>query len=158
MLNMLFMAMPDLFDQICFLWDIPSSSPQDEVAIKLKEMHGLALDLAKQNVFIKVFAPQTAKQPLPNSTVFRSTNNSLIWEEAHLRTLIENRIDKFNLLWEKSKVNPIQLVVDTSGGSPRRLIKILIRLMDYVDDNLNEDEKLNSSMFEQVRLSLEGKK
>jgi hypothetical protein len=93
MLNLLYRAKPDIFDQIYFLWDIRSTAPQEEVVNKIKEMEGIAVHLARQNLFIKILAPLTTKELLRGLTDFHSANNDLTWGESQLRELIEKGSD-----------------------------------------------------------------
>jgi len=158
MLSLLDLARPDVFDHVYFIWDIRSSSPQEDVARQIREISGIADHLERQNVFIKILCPLTVKQLSGNLEVIRSAKNDLVWSEAQLLELVEKKIDKFEALWDKSVEDPVGMIVDAAGHSPRRLIKLLLRLMDYVDDHVQEDEQLNKSDFEQVQLSLVEKK
>lgn len=157
MLNLLYAACPDIFDQIYFLWDIRSASPQDEVINKIKEMDELAVPLASQKVYIKVFAPLTVKPRLRNLQSLRSINNDITWDNTQLVELMEKRMEKFNILWRQGGYDPIDTVIATSKHSPRRLIRLMIHLMDHVDEHLQENDYLDQSIFEQVRLALEEK-
>jgi len=157
MLNLLYAAWPDIFDQIYFLWDIRSASPQDDVLNKIREMDEIAVSLASQKVYIKVFAPLAVKQPLHNLQSLRSINKDIAWNNTRLVELMEKRMDKFNLLWEQGGYDPIETIIAASKYSPRRLIRLMIHLMDYVDEHLQENDDLTQSIFEQVRLALEEK-
>lgn len=152
LLNFLYLARPDIFDQIYFLWDIRSSSPHEEVLSKVKEMAGLAIQLARQNVFVKIFAPLTLKQQLMDDLGgIRATNNDLTWSEAQLRELVEKKMkEKFSTLWDKSVEDPVGMIVGAAEYSPRRLMRLLLRLMDYVDEHVQEGEKLKKSDFDQA--------
>lgn len=158
-LRSLFLARPDIFDQTYFLWDIRSSSPHDEVIGKITEMAGLADLLARQSIYIKIFAPLTVKQKLGDLRVIRLANNDLTWTESMLMDeLLEKKLKQFGTLWDKSVEDSIEMVVNAAGRSPRRLMQFLLRLMDHVDEHIQENEKLDKSDFEKVRLALAGKK
>lgn len=158
-LNLFSLARPDVFDQIYFLWDIRSSSSHEDVLNKIREMASLADHLARQNVFVKIFAPLTVKQQLGDIGVIRFTNNDLTWDEAQLRELVGKKLDRFEALWDnKSVEDPIGMIVNAAEHSPRCLMKLLLRLMDYVDEHIQEEETLKKSDFEKIRLSLVEKK
>lgn len=158
MLSSLSLARPDIFDQIYFLWDIRSSSSREEVVGKITEMAGLADLLARQSIYIKIFAPLTAKQKLGDLRVIRLANHDLTWSEPMLKELLEKKIPQFPALWDKSMENSVEMVISVAERSPRRLMQLLLRLSDYVDEHVQEDEKLNKSDFEKVRLALAEKK
>lgn len=158
MLNLLYLALPEPFDRICFIWDIPSSSPREEIIGQLSEVSGLALDLAAQNVVLHVFAPRVAGKVLSSSDVFRANKiDALVWDDALLRKLIDSRINQFNLVWERG-IDPYDLVISASRGSPRRLIRILIRLMEFADEKLDEHQKLTPEIFNRMLRTIEEKK
>ncbi len=151
MLNLLCMGWPDIFDQIYFLWDIRSAAPHEEVSNKIREIDGLALLLARQNLFIKIFAPLTAKNSLSNLSGFHHLPNDLTWNEPQLRQLIDARINMFEALWERGIDDPTGLVISSSiNHSPRHTVRFLIRLMDYVGEYLQEGEKLNGQIFNKL--------
>jgi len=153
-LNLRYLARPDAFDQVDFLWDIRSAAPHEEVIGQIKESESLALPLARQNLFIKIFAPLTAKDTLGSLAGFHSIND-LVWNESQLRELIETRIKMFDALWERGIDDPTGLVVSAAGRSPRRAIQLLIALLDYVDKHLQEGEKLNKAIFDVVASTLQ---
>jgi len=160
MLNYLYLARPDTFDQIYFLWDIRSSSSHEEVVNKIREMAGLADHLARQNVFIKIFAPLWTKQQVLGDLGGIRCASDLTWSKAQLSELVEKKMkEKFNTLWDKSVDDPVGMIVNAANQSPRRLMKLLLHLTDYVDEHVQQEEKtLNKSDFKQVRLSLVEKK
>lgn len=153
-LNLLNFARPDAFDQVDFLWDIRSATPHEEVISRIKEIENLVLPLARQNLFIKIFAPLTVKDPLSGITGFHTVNN-LVWNESQLRELIETRIKMFDTLWDRGIDDPTGLVVSATEHSPRLAIRFLIALLDYVDQHLQEDRKLNKTVFDKVALTLQ---
>jgi hypothetical protein len=148
-LNLLYLAYPDAFDQVYFLWDIRSADPNEEVLIKIKEIDSLALPLARQNLFIKIFAPLKVKTQLARIASF-SQINELVWTETQLRDLLESRIKMFDALWERGIDDPVGLVIAKVNHSPRRLIQILHALLEYVDKHFQEENKLNKVIFSEV--------
>lgn len=153
-LHLLYMARPDAFDQIYFIWDIRSAVPREEVVGKIKSIENLALPLARQNIFLKIFAPSTAKEALGRLASFRLASD-LVWNEFQLRELIDTRVKMFSALWDRGIDDPGDLVVSASEHSPRRVIQILIALLDYVDKHLSEGEKLNNATLDQAIISLQ---
>lgn len=147
--SLLYLARPDAFNQVYFLWDIRSSDLHDEVVRDIQEIAGLALPLARQNLFIKIFAPLTAKEPLGRLVNFRFIDD-LVWNEFQLRELIAARIKMFEALWERGIDDPVALVVSAADRSPRRAIQFLVALFDYVDKHLQERQKLNKAIFDEV--------
>jgi hypothetical protein len=154
-LNLIYLAYPDAFDQVYFLWDICSAAPREDVISGIKEIESLALPLARQKLFIKIFAPLTAKEPLGRLASFRRVND-LEWNESQLRELIETRIKMFDALWERGIDDPVKLVVSAAARSPRHTIRLLTALLDYVDKHLQEREKLNKAILDEVAATVQG--
>jgi hypothetical protein len=147
LVNYLSLARPDGFDRLYFLWDIRNSSPDEEVISKIREMVALAAHLARQDVYIKIFAPLAVKQLVGDLDIRYASD--LTWSEAQLMQLLEKKMkDKFRTLWDKSVTDPEEMIVRAAEHSPRRLMKLLLRLMDYVDERVQEGEKLKNSDFD----------
>ena len=149
-LNLLDMARTDIFVQIYFLWDIRSAAPCEEVTNKIREVEGIALLLARQNLFIKIFSPLATKKSLENLFGFHYLLNDLTWNEPQLRQLIDARIKMFDALWERGIDDPTGLVISSINPSPRHIIRFLIQLTDYVNEHLQEAEKLNRQIFNKL--------
>ncbi|MBI3167650.1 MAG: hypothetical protein HYZ22_04180 [Chloroflexi bacterium] len=159
MLSFLNFAYPSGFDQICFLWDIPASSPREDVVNKIKEMAGLAVSLSRQNVAVNIFAPLTAKEAVGDLGGIRHAGD-LTWNNDQLMKLLNRKMKyKFETLWDRSVDNPAGNLVQAADSSPRRLVRLLLRLMDYMDGlQIQDGETLKKSDFDQVLSGLAGKK
>jgi hypothetical protein len=150
LLNLLYSARPDAFDSVFLLWDIPSAAPQKDVVAQIKDVEEIAIHLARQNVVVKIFAPLTVKESIGNLVGFCFVND-LTWAESQLSELLGKKMkDKFNTLWDRSVEDPVWMIVQASAHSPRRLMKFLFRLIDYVDEHLQEDEKLTKETFDKI--------
>lgn len=161
MLSSLYLAYPAGFEQTCFLWDIPASSPHDEVVDKIKEMASLAVYLSKQNFIVKIFAPLDAKDDVFDYLGGIRHAGDLTWNDDQLTKLLNRKMkDKFDTLWDsKSLSHPIENLLQAATRSPRRLVKLLLRLMDHVDGrHIQDGETLNKSDFDQVISGLSGEK
>ena len=160
MLNSLYLAYPAGFEQICFLWDIPASSPQQDVVNQIKEMAGLAVSLSRQNVSVKIFAPLMAKETVGDLAGIRHVGD-LIWDDEQLTQLLNRKMkDKFENLWEGSLRDTVgEMLVREAKSSPRRLVRLLLHLMDYMDGRqIQSGETLTKSDFDQAIVGLDGKK
>jgi hypothetical protein len=161
MLSFLYLAYPAGFDQICFLWDIPNSSPHEDVVNKIKEMAGLAISLSKQNVVVKIFAPLAAEVDVTGYLGGIRNPGDLTWDDYQLKQLLNRKMkDKFESLWDSSMREAIGgMLVREADSSPRRLVRLLLRLMDYVDgQQIQDGETLKKSDFDQALSGLAGKK
>lgn len=159
MLSFLYLAYPAGFEQICFLWDIPASSPHEDVINKIKEMAALAVSLSRQNVAVKIFAPLTAKEAVGDLGVIRQAGD-LIWNNDQLIKLLNRKMkDKFETLWDRGVEDLAGNLVQASDSSPRRLVRLLLRLMDHVDGRQIQDgETLKKTDFDQAFSGFLGKK
>lgn len=162
MLNFLYVAYPTGFEQICFLWDIPASSPHEDVVNKIKEMAGLAVPLTRQNLAIKIFAPLTAKETVGNLGGIRHAGD-LTWDDDQLMKLLNIKMkDKFEALWDssvRSVDDPSRMLIRAVDSSPRRLVRLLLLLMDHVDGgHIQDGETLKKSDFDQMFSGFSGKK
>ncbi|MFZ5857191.1 MAG: hypothetical protein ACOYZ6_10190 [Chloroflexota bacterium] len=161
MLSFLYLAYPAGFDQICFLWDIPNSSPHEDVVNKIKEMAGLAISLSKQNVVVKIFAPLAAEVDVTGYLGGIRNPGDLTWDDCQLKQLLNRKMkDKFESLWDSSMRETIGgMLVREADSSPRHLVRLLLRLMDYVDgQQIQDGETLKKSDFDQALSGLAGKK
>lgn len=154
MLNLLYLALPDGFDHIYFFWDIQSCAPQADMIGQVKEIENLALPLSRQNIFIKIFCPLTAKYALKKLNGFHHLSD-INWTESQLRELIETRIKMFDVLWERGVEDSVSLVVSAASSSPRLAIRLLIALFDYVDKHFQEGDKLSKYIFDEVVSTLQ---
>jgi hypothetical protein len=159
MLSSLYLAYPVGFEQICFLWDIPASSPHEDVVNKIKEMVSLAVSLSRQNVVLKIFAPLTAKEAAGDLGGIRHAGD-LIWDNDQLMKLLNRKMkEKFETLWDRSVDDPAGNLLRAMNCSPRRLVRLLLRLMDHVDGRpLQDGETLKMSDFNQALSGFAGKK
>jgi hypothetical protein len=149
MISSLYLGYPAGFEQICFLWDIPASSPREDVVNKIKEMASLAVSLSRQNVIVKIFAPIATKEAVGDLGGIRYAGD-LIWDEDRLRQLLNRKMkDKFETLWDNRSVDdPAGNLVRAAECSPRRLVRLLLRLMDHVDGRpLQDGETLTISDY-----------
>lgn len=148
-LSLFYLARPEGFDQLHFMWDIRSSSSHKELVRAVKEIEPLILPLARQNVVIKAFAPLTAKKALGKLVGF-SAIHDIVWTDQQLRDLLDRRIERFETLWKQGTKDPTGLVVSKSNSSPRRVILIINKLLEYVEMYLGEGDKLTQSMLNEV--------
>jgi hypothetical protein len=161
MLSSLHLAYPAEFEQIWFLWDIPASSPQEDVVSRLKEMTSLAVPLSQQNVIVKIFAPLFAKKDdVINHLGGIRHVDDLTWDDDQLGKLLNKKMkDKFETLWDRGVSDPAGNLIRAAEYSPRRLVRFLWRLIDRVDGrNLPDGELLNQSDFDQWLPGPAGKK
>ena len=147
----LYLARPAGFEHTYFLWDIPASVPVDEVVHKIQDMADFAKSLSRQNVVVKIFAPLTAKEVAADLGSIRHAGD-LTWDEEMLIELLNKKMkDKFETLWDRSVDDPARNFVRAAECSPRRLVKLLLRLTDYVDQrHTQEEETLNISVFNEL--------
>jgi hypothetical protein len=148
-LSLFYLARPEGFDQIYFMWDIRSSSSHKELVRAVKEIEPLILPLARQNVVIKAFAPLTAKKALGRLVGF-SAIHGIVWSDQQLRDLLDRRIERFEALWKQGTKDPTGLVVSKSNSSPRRVLLVINKLLEYVEMYLGEGDKLTQSMLNEV--------
>lgn len=167
MLSYLYLTYPAGFEQICFLWDVPSSSPHEEVIEKIKEMASLVVSLSRQNLIVKIFAPLAVKGDVTEHLGGIRSVGDLVWNNDQLKELLNKKTkDKFKNLWDKSIREKIEgMVIPNTDSSPRRLVRLLLHLMDYVElqlvqeeKPLQEGEKLKKNDFDQAFSGFVGKK
>lgn len=167
MLSSLYLAYPAGFEQTCFLWDIPASSPQDEVEKSIKEMAGLTVALSRQNVVLKIFAPLAVKDAMVGNLGGLRQAGDLTWSDEQVLDLLNKKMKtKFENLWDSRMRETVgKRLVQQEDFSPRRLVRLLLRLMDHVDSRLSQEEKplqeretLKPGDFDQVFPGLAGKK
>lgn len=167
MLSYLYLAYPAGFEQICFLWDIPTSSPHDEVIEKIKEMASLVVSLSRQNLIVKVFAPLELKGDVAKHLGGIRSVGDLVWNNNQLRQLLNRKTkDKFESLWDNSMREAIgEMLVLEANSSPRLLVRLLLHLMDYAEvllikekEPLQEGETLKKNDFDQAFSGFAGKK
>ena len=151
MLSFLYLAYPAGFNQICFLWDIRASSPNEDVVNKIKEMAGLVISLSMQSVIVKIFAPLAIRDDVGDLGGIRHAGD-LIWGEERLRQLLNRKIkDKFETLWDRSVKDPADTLVRAADSSPRNLVRLLFHLMDHIDGrSIRDGEKLNISVMNEL--------
>lgn len=149
MLSSLHLAYPAGIETICFLWDIPASAPHEDVVSKIKEMAGLAVSLSRQNVVIKIFAPLATKDDVVGYLGGVRHAGDLTWGNDQLLELLNRKMkDKFVTLWDRSVDDAAGTLVRAAECSPRRLVRLLLHLVDYVDRRyVQEGEKLNISVI-----------
>jgi hypothetical protein len=141
-------AMPEGFDRIYFLMDISQRYTLKKVAKIIEDFSDLSLLLAKQDFFLKIFAPIEVKSELVDISMFEQFE--LSWDDNLLRALLERRFDRFAAYCDRQVKDPVELLIKASRKSPRRLIYYGNSLMKYVEENLGELDKLPPDAFLEI--------
>lgn len=150
LIDFLQMSMPDGFDRTYIIVDISSRCPLQQIVTLVTDLSKLSLQLAKYDIFFKIFTPIDSRASLNDISMFEKLE--LSWDDRQLRALLQRRFERLIAFCDqKVKIKkPDESLIKASRKSPRKLIHYGNSLMQYAEKNLSESAKLPLEAFSEI--------
>ena len=145
--ELLHMARPDRFNSIYFLLDVVDDKVSIDASKSVVEFLKLALPLARQDFFLKIFTVASLVTKVGKIPV---VNHEITWDDELLKNLISRRFERLNAFCDRRVKNPQDVILKFAQKSPRKAIQYGNELIRYVEAHFKENDRLNAAVFSEV--------